>query len=146
MAIMPDHIKQQVKQLFDQNLQGEVELALFFEPAPAGADRPFDAAIRELAAELMSLTDRLVCSEHEAGSPAAQAYGLDRYPAIVVLGPGGVDHGIRYYGAPLGYEFGTLVEVVVDLSRGQTRLAETTREALRNVTRDVVIEVFSTPT
>lgn len=143
---MPDRIKEQVRQLFAQRLQGEVELALFFTPAEPGEDRPYDAAIREIVAELLSISDKLTSREYLAGSPAAEQYGVDKYPAMVILGTGGRDFGVRYFGAPLGYEFGTLVEMVADASVGSTGLSEATRTALHGINREVLIEVFSTPT
>lgn len=146
MPIMPDRIKQQVKQVFEKKLQGDVKLLTFFAPAQPGEDRPYDGATREMVAELLTITEKLTTAEYTSDSPEAQQYGVTMFPAIVVLGDGDRDFGVRYFGAPLGYEFGTLVEMVADASVGTTMLSEATRQALQNVQKDVVIEVFSTPT
>ena len=53
---------------------------------------------------------------------------------------------MRYFGIPAGYEFSTLVEDLIDVSKGQTNLSEKTREVLSQVDQDVHIQVFVTPT
>jgi hypothetical protein len=50
------------------------------------------------------------------------------------------------YGLPSGYEFGTLVEAILDVSRGESGLAAETRAGLLALDRPVHIQVFSTPT
>ena len=52
----------------------------------------------------------------------------------------------RFFGIPAGYEFSTLVEDILDLSKGTTALSEKTRTALEEVDQDLHIQVFVTPT
>jgi glutaredoxin-like protein len=56
------------------------------------------------------------------------------------------DHGIRFYGIPSGYEYTSLIEAIVDVSKGTTELGPKTRESLRTIGQDVRIQVFVTPT
>jgi len=56
------------------------------------------------------------------------------------------DYGIRMYGLPSGYEFGTLVEAILDVSRGDSGLSDETRAGLKDLARPVHVQVFSTPT
>jgi alkyl hydroperoxide reductase subunit AhpF len=56
------------------------------------------------------------------------------------------DYGIRMYGLPSGYEFGTLVEAILDVSSGDSGLSEPTRTALKEIAKPVHVQVFSTPT
>ena len=74
-----------------------------------------------------------------------QALGIARTPAIAILA-GEKDHGVRFYGMPSGYEFGTLVDAILDVSSGDSGLSEPTRTALAQLTRPVHLQVFSTPT
>ena len=53
---------------------------------------------------------------------------------------------MRFYGLPSGYEFGSLVELILDVSSGDSGLSEATRRALASLERDVHLRVFSTPT
>ena len=59
---------------------------------------------------------------------------------------GAKDYGIRLYGIPSGYEFGTLIEDIRMVSSGESGLAPATRETVAKVQDPVHIQVFSTPT
>jgi alkyl hydroperoxide reductase subunit AhpF len=56
------------------------------------------------------------------------------------------DHGIRFFGIPSGYEFASLLEGILAVSRDDSGLAPETREALRAVTKPLHFQVFVTPT
>ena len=87
---------------------------------------------------------------HEVETDPAEArlYGIDKVPAVVVLGgeSGRRDFGIRFFGSPAGYEFATLIEDTQMASRGITDLAEETIEALSHLTAPLHLQVFVTPT
>ncbi|HEV2582228.1 MAG TPA: hypothetical protein VGT44_15335 [Ktedonobacteraceae bacterium] len=53
---------------------------------------------------------------------------------------------MRFFGIPAGYEFSWLVEDLLDLSTGTTKLSEKTRTALQEIDQDLHIQVFVTPT
>ena len=71
-------------------------------------------------------------------------YGVDKIPATAVVGA--KDYGIRFYGIPLGYEFGAFLSAIQDVSRGTTDLAPESRTALAELAQPVRLQVFSTPT
>jgi len=71
--------------------------------------------------------------------------GIARIPAIAILGAE-KDHGIRFCGMPTGYEFGLLIDTILDVSSGATALSEETRTAIAGLPRPVHLQVFSTPT
>jgi glutaredoxin-like protein len=73
----------------------------------------------------------------------AAGYGVDRVPAIVVSSAD-CDR-IRYYGAPLGHEWATLLDAIATLAAGTTSLSEASRERLKAAARVVRIQVFFTP-
>ncbi|MFC1693151.1 thioredoxin family protein [Candidatus Latescibacterota bacterium] len=52
------------------------------------------------------------------------------------------DYGIRYYGIPAGYEFTSLIEDIVDVSRRSSSLSEQTRNQLKTISEPVHIQVF----
>jgi alkyl hydroperoxide reductase subunit AhpF len=74
----------------------------------------------------------------------AEAYGVDRDPAIVV--EGARDYGIRFFGVPMGYEFTNLIDAMVTASSGTPGLAAETLERLATLKERVHIQVFTTPT
>jgi len=53
---------------------------------------------------------------------------------------------VRFLGVPAGYELPSLIEALVDVSRGQTELSETARGQLNALSHHVQVRVFTTPT
>jgi len=142
MALISDEVAGQLKEEF-AGLVNPVRLAVFSQ---ALAD-PSSEQVRRLVEELSGLHPQIsaesfnfVLDKEKAGSLA-----ITRIPAIAVMGAE-KDYGIRFYGVPAGYEFGTLVDAILDASSGDSALAEETREALGRLERNVHIQVFSTPT
>lgn len=72
-------------------------------------------------------------------------YGVDKAPAVVVLGDG-QDTRMRMYGANTGYEFVSLVEAVLLAGTGNLELEPESVAALAAVSTPMRIQVFSTPT
>lgn len=145
MAIISDQNKKQVKELFDAQLQGPVEALLFY----VDPDEQYTAATREILTELAALSGgRLTVRELslEKDAEEAAAHKVEQIPAIILQGEGGAERQAHFYGAPLGYEFMVLLEDLVDLSRGETRLADPTRQQVQAIADDVTIQVFTTPT
>jgi alkyl hydroperoxide reductase subunit AhpF len=80
----------------------------------------------------------------------ADAYGIAAAPSVVLAG---IDQdgtewnpGVRFLGAPLGYEFTSLLEAVTLVATRESGLAVSSRDLLRTVTTPMHIQVFSTPT
>ena len=53
---------------------------------------------------------------------------------------------VRFLGVPAGYELPSLIDAIVDVSRGQTELSERARSQLRALSHRVHVRVFTTPT
>ncbi len=101
---------------------------------------------QRLLEDVASCSDQVTLEIHDRLSDpgAFTTYGIDRVPALVVAGA--VDYGVRYYGLPAGYEFATVLEIIVDASRGSAGLAPETAAALAALPADVHLQVFVTPT
>jgi alkyl hydroperoxide reductase subunit AhpF len=144
---MNDRIRGQVKQLFEQQLERQVTVLLFHDENTPGENQ-FVGASREVLGELADLSGgKIRVTEHhlERDAQVARQYGVGEAPVLVFLDADGNDQNFRFWGAPLGYEFSTLLEDLVDVSKGVTRLTEAGREQIRAVEQDVEILVFSTP-
>jgi glutaredoxin-like protein len=101
---------------------------------------------QQLLQELAELSEKLsleVCNFLLDKEKAAE-YGVDKVPATVVRD--GQDHGIRFYGIPAGYEFATLLDAILAVSRGDSGLDEESKEKLKQITSPLHLEVFVTPT
>lgn len=142
MAVIDDETAAQLKNEWSR-LVNPVRLVVFFQ---ALAD-PESEEVRRLVEELAALDPRLSAESYNfvLDKEKAESLGISRIPAIAILGADR-DYGVRFYGLPTGYEFGALVDAILDVSSGDSGLAPETREALREVARPVHIQVFSTPT
>jgi alkyl hydroperoxide reductase subunit AhpF len=142
MPLLTDEVTADLRKAFE-NLTNPVRLAVFSQ---ALAD-PVSEEVKRLVEELAALDSRLVAETRNfvLDKERVEELGIERVPAIAVLGEE-TDYGIRHYGLPTGYEFGSLVESIIDVSRGASLLGEATKSALAQLERDVRVRVFSTPT
>jgi alkyl hydroperoxide reductase subunit AhpF len=105
---------------------------------------------RELAEEVASLNGkiRLEVRDFVADAALAESMGVDKIPALAVLGdePSARDYGIRLYGIPAGFEFSTLIEDLLLVSRRQPGLSKGTLDQISTLREPVHIQVFTTPT
>ena len=56
------------------------------------------------------------------------------------------DSGIRFYGIPSGYEFTSLLEDIIDVSKGDSGLSEASKALVKEIKQPVHLQVFVTPT
>jgi glutaredoxin-like protein len=125
------------------SLTGAVKLVVFTQDFEC----QFCKETREIAEEVAGLSDKIEAEVYDfvGDKEQAEKYGVDKIPAIVILGDD-KDYGIRYYGIPSGYEFSSLVEDILMVSQGQSGLSEATRKKLAGVNVPVHMQVFVTPT
>jgi alkyl hydroperoxide reductase subunit AhpF len=142
MALITEEVAAQLKEEFAR-LVNPVRLAVFSQ---ALAD-PESEQVKRLVEELAALDSRLTAESYNLvlDKEKVAALGIQRSPAIAVMGAD-KDYGIRMYGLPSGYEFGTLVEAILDVSSGDSGLSDPTRTALKEIPKPVHVQVFSTPT
>ena len=80
----------------------------------------------------------------------AAQYGVDRVPAIAILGQDEAgqthDSRIRFLGTPAGYEFISLVQAILLVGGGGSNLTEKNRQRVAAVDKPVTMQVFTTPT
>ena len=136
-----EHKKHLVEELV-QKLLNPVKLVVFTQEFEC----PYCAQTRSLVEELAGLSEKLSVEVYDfvADADKAKAYGVDKVPAVAMLGA--KDYGLRFYGLPYGYEFQTLLEGVISVSRGKAEISEETREKLRSIKSPVHIQVFVTLT
>ena len=142
MPLLTDEVTAELSEAF-AGLVNPVRLVVFSQALA----EPVSEEVRRLVEELAALDSRLSAESRNfvLDQERAKELGIERIPAIAVLGEE-KDYGVRFYGLPTGYEFGSLVESILDVSRGDSSLSEETRAALAALDRDVRLRVFSTPT
>jgi len=101
---------------------------------------------RQLMQEVADLSDKISLEVYNFINDKEQVkqYSIDKIPATVIEGK--KDYGIRFFGVPSGYEFGTLIESILLASKGDSGLKADTRAALAQLAEPVHLQVFVTPT
>ncbi len=145
MALLTDDVVSQLKTEF-QALKDPVRLAVAFQTL----QDPESEDVKRLVEEVAVLDPKLSVEPLNfiLDTERVTALGLHRTPAIAVLGgaTGETDYGIRMYGMPAGYEFGSLIDAILLVSSGSSGLGDETKTALAGLVRPVHVQVFSTPT
>jgi len=101
---------------------------------------------RQLLEEVAQLSEKVSLQVYnfQLDKQKVEEYQVDKIPATVIEGE--KDYGIRYYGAPVGYEFATLLTGIADVSKVQSNLKPETKKALKEIDQGVHLQVFVTPT
>jgi len=152
MALLRDEDVAQLRELFANELTGDVTLVHYTQMpsklvVPGAIPCPSCKDTADLLDELAATSDRISLEVHDfaAETAAASEHGVEKIPATIVNGAGASGH-VRLFGLPSGYEFGTLVEDIIDVGSARHDLSETTVETARSLEDDVHIQVFVTPT
>jgi alkyl hydroperoxide reductase subunit AhpF len=142
MPLITEEVAAQLREEFKE-LKGPVRLVVFSQ---ALAD-PASEQVKRMVEELGELDERLRVEAYNfvLDKEKVEELGIKRIPAIGVLGME-KDYGIRLYGLPTGYEFGTLIDTILDVSKGESLLTDETKAALASLEKPVHVQVFSTPT
>jgi alkyl hydroperoxide reductase subunit AhpF len=143
MALLSEQDRQVVRTHLS-GLAHDVTLLLFTQTI-GGPETGLIA--RQILDELSDLTDRLRVEEVNfvLEKDRAATFGVDKIPAIVVLRDG-EDTRMRFYGAPAGYEFMSLVEAVILAGGDDSGLTEESKQRIAEAEGPFAIEVFVTPT
>ena len=141
MAFLKDKDRAALEKEFKELTQ-PVKLVLFVEEQGCEYCEPTKQLLEEVAA----LSDKLSVETFNltADKDKAAEFQVDKAPAIALVN--GKDYGIRYYGIPSGYEFSSLIEDIVDVSKGESGLSAETKTALAGLNQPLHIQVFVTPT
>jgi glutaredoxin-like protein len=149
MALLNESIQKQIRDVF-AGLENPVKLVMFTQATDgASIECQMCADTRTLMEEVSALSDQLSLEvlDFLKDETRAKAYGIDKIPATVVLGGSNYkNYGIRFFGIPSGYEFGSLIESVLLASKGEPELSPKTMQAIQELKAPVHIQVFITPT
>jgi alkyl hydroperoxide reductase subunit AhpF len=150
--------RERLRTILERDLSGEVHLLLFVQPpsglyVPGREEPQTGGQARQLMEELVALSPKLHLDVYDprAEPELAREHGVERTPALLIRpwAPQGADGAfgrVRFFGLPSGYEFATVLEDLIDVSRRQTRLSAATRERLATLPAPLHLQVFVTPT
>lgn len=141
MGVLKEEDVSKLKELFGR-LKNQVKVVMFTQEFECEHCK----ITRELLLEVEALSDKITLEVNDLlkNEDLAKQYGVDKLPAIVLLGER--DYGIRFYGVPAGYEFTTLIEDIIDVSAGDPKLPPDIVEQLAKVDQPVHMQVFVSPT
>jgi glutaredoxin-like protein len=138
---LPEKVMHEVKDAL-KGLQDELTLVVFTQEfeCPTCKDN------RMLMEELSSLSNkvRVEVFDFVNDKEKADYYNIEKIPATVV--EGSEDYGIRFFGVPGGYEFGSLIHAIKMVSSQRSTLSRETKAQLKTALKPVHIQVFVTLT
>ena len=151
MPLLSPEDAKAVQQQFEENISRPVKMIV----VTSQQDCMYCKEVKMLTEELAELSDLIAVEAYDLqqDKAIAELYGLDKAPAIVVVADGrgeapDTDFGIRFYGIPSGYEFMSMLDALNTVgSEGKNvQLMPETQQFLDNLTQDIHMQVFITPT
>ena len=139
MAHISDEDREHLRNSFNE-LERPVRLIYFSKQFEC----QYCETTREILSELSELSDKIALKVYDLleDRTEAEKFGIDMIPGLVVANE--KDYGIRYFGIPGGYEFSSLIEAIIDVSKGVSELSEETKQALKKLEKPINIRVFIT--
>lgn len=142
MSLLSDEDKEYLKERFDQELEDEVNLLVFYK----SENCKYCKETVEIAREIASLNNKIKLKTYEVDEERDVAKELKVRLVPATLIAKGNDYRIRWYGIPSGHEFATYVEDLIGVSSGRPKLSENSLEEIGKIDRNLHIQVFVTPT
>jgi alkyl hydroperoxide reductase subunit AhpF len=137
-----------IKERFSE-LVHPVKLVVFSQ----ALQHPESEEVKRLIEELAALDDRLIVETKNfiIDKESAEALKVHHIPGLAILRAGqdgapDVDYGVRFFGLPMQYDFGVLIDGIVDVSKGESGLEPATIEALNALPQKIHLQIFTTPT
>ena len=143
MGLLKDEDKQYLKSEFEKHMDSAVKLIFFGSKSDCKYCSENESVLREVA-ELSDLIDLEIYDI--SNTEAANKYGAEFAPTTIITDDEKMGGRVRFLGIPSGYEFGSVIENVIDVSRGTTDLSEDVISKLKTVDKPIKIQVFVTPT
>jgi len=139
MALFDPKVQEQLKNIL-KSMKDEVKIIYFTQEIECPLCRDTRAFVEEIA----SLNSKLSVEVYNLvlDRDRAELYGVDKIPGIVLLDKNGKDHGIKFYGLPGGYEINSFLGALLEVSGHKEEIPPQLMERIRNVDRDVHIQVF----
>lgn len=141
MRLISDEDAVEIRQRLGE-MTGEVKIVHFTQEL----NLEYGREARLLMEDLAELSDKLSLEVYDflLDKEKVAEYGVDKVPATIPRN--GKDFGLRFYGIPAGYEFSSLLDAILIVSKGESGLAPESKEKLAALSQPIHLEVFVTPT
>ncbi len=139
MALFDDNIQKQLKEILDQ-MVGDVTLLFFTHEIECQTGKDTHDFVNEIAV----LNDKLNVKTYNFvnDKEKAEAYGVDKVPAIVLLDKDGQDTRMKYYGIPGGYEINSFLAGILMASGRDEQIPAELKKRIAAIDKPVHIQVF----
>lgn len=148
MTLLDDQTRVQVAEVLS-GMTIPVEIAIYTAASDLvvpGRDEPgLERETLELLREVAALNPHLSVKEGRISDEEVRDLNLTHTPTILFREQGSLRHNIRFLGLPSGYEFSTLLEVLVMLGTGNSGLKDQFKTQLAQVNTPVHMRAFVTP-
>ena len=157
MAMLSDQDRAMLAARFESSLDRDVTVRLFTQsmarsllvlPGQQSGGGDLMKVTQDLLQELTSISPKLTLEVYDAygdGASEAKRLEIEQLPAVVLGNDG--EGRIRFYGAPLGNEFPTVLADIESVSQEAPMLRGPVAAAARDlIDEDVHLRVFVTPT
>jgi glutaredoxin-like protein len=147
MPLISEQDAEHLQNEFETALVNPVKLVMFTQTVEC----QFCAETRQIVEEIAALSEKITAEIYNfvTDKAVAEMYDVDKIPAIAILRADNgedKDYGIRFYGIPSGYEFSSIIEDIMDVSKGESGLQPRSKETVASITEPVHFQVFVTPT
>lgn len=145
MPLIREEDKKFLMQEFEKHLKNDIDLVIFTSES---SDCKYCKETVELGEEVAEINKKihLVKYDFEKSKDEAKAFGVEKFPATIVTRHGEKDGRVKYYGIPSGYEFGSLIEDMKNVSNGEVEVSSKAMEIINKIDRPISIKVYVTPT
>lgn len=145
---LDEKVQGQVRDMLAE-INNEVEMTVF---TTSGLEVPGqEVGLQDetlgLLREIAGLNNKLSVEQRSLHvDPEAQSLGLSYAPTVLLREKGSNRSNIRFLGLPAGYEFSTLIETLLMLGTGESKLGEKSQGEVGKITAPVHLQSFVTPT
>jgi len=154
MALIPEPVRQQLKDRFETVLTGPVHLTVYTRPGssrlilPAGVGCATCEDARKMAELLRDAAPEKVTMEVVDVARDEDRAFVDEVADVptIAVGTDSTSGRIRFQGLATGTEFPALIDAIERVSRSEHGLNENSVAALAKLTEPTEVMVFATPT
>ena len=145
MSLIREEDAKFLREDFEKKLTNTVDLVVF---TSEDNSCKYCKDTLNLVDEVGALSDKInvVKYVYEKDKEMVEKYQVEKYPATIVARHGDKDGRIIYYGIPSGYEFGSLIEDLENVSSGEADVSKKAVELISKIEKPVTIKVYVTPT
>lgn len=141
MSLLNEEVRGQLSEVFE-GMGNDVTIALFTKEENCETCSDTKSFMEEVStlSEQLNLETYDLDDDHEK----AEAFKVDKVPAIVLLDADKKYQGVKFYGIPAGHEINSFVTGIMEVSGAGEDLPDDLLEQIKGIDKAVDIKVFVT--